>query len=349
MCGRTAQTQHLTALAAQNLGYSNSSPQSDNDKNQTSDTKDTKNITLQRDNYNLCPGMEATVFFRKDGEIRAETKTWGLLTRNGTKKTPLPEGKAAHFAALMFNARSETLYLKNTFYNLISKQQSCLVAVDGWFEWKQEVKGKKQPYFVKNKLDSKQQYCLFPGLWAEVATGRAEDPTLTTFTILTTDATPNLTWLHSRMPVCCWSKDLATKWLECPKQIVHEALLAENSKFCSSLEWYPVTTDMTNLAFRSEKAIAPLKRESVESFFNPTPRRSPNSSKFKKPNIDEKKSEPFVLAKKSDKKTIISRTDSLKNTPSSTSRKRPHESDEQSMKSAKVSKGSILSFFQPKK
>mmetsp|Transcript_27595 Transcript_27595/g.40749 ORF Transcript_27595/g.40749 Transcript_27595/m.40749 type:complete len:373 (+) Transcript_27595:224-1342(+) len=372
MCGRTAQTQSLVRLAAQNLGYSKSNPQSNSErteKNQTLKTDGhpnddtpfkfknvvntkttnsnvTKDLSSESDNYNLCPGMEATVFFKKDGQVCVEPKTWGLITKHGTKRNPLPGGKAPHFSALMYNARSETLYLKSSFSNLISKQRSCLVAVDGWFEWKQEIKGKKQPYFIKTRIDNKQNYCLFPGLWTEVATGRDEDPILTTFTILTTEATPNLSWLHSRMPVCCWSKDLATKWLGCPMQTIHEALLSENSKFSSSLEWYPVTTDMTNLAFRSSKAIAPLKRESIESFFIA---KSPKSPRPKLPitaNTESEVCNHFDLDKTLNRRTKIDFSTKIS---SPTLAKQPAEENEQCKKKARIQKGSIASFFSPKK
>ena len=298
MCGRTAQTLAAVRAAADILGApqpretaaaaaDDGAVEGRNDA-EASSTNATANVNANSssssgskgDNYNLSPGMDAIVFYKnKDGELVSESKVWGLITKHGSTKNPLQTGMGQHFSALMYNARSDTLFIKQTFGNLISKHQSCIVAVDGWFEWKQEVKGKKQPFFVKAK---NQPYTLFPGLWAKVPTGRSEEPYLTTFTILTTEAAPCLTWLHSRMPVCCFDLKLARAWLDAPTQGVHEALLENNysspKMSCSdsnpevpssppAWEWHAVTDEMTNLKFRSPKAIEPWKRPTIQHFF----------------------------------------------------------------------------------
>jgi putative SOS response-associated peptidase YedK len=211
--------------------------------------------------------MEAVVFVHNHESSSLETsvKVWGLITKPGTKNHPLVEGMGKHFEALMYNARTDTLMEKATFGKLVNKQQSCIVAVNGWFEWKQELKGKKQPYFCTAK---NQQYVLFPGLWTTTQTG-VGDETLTTFTILTTDAAPCLQWLHTRMPVCCWNTDLAHQWLQQPTSTTLQALEADNVTGSEpALAWHAVTPDMTNLKYRSDKAIQPLKRATVTNFFS---------------------------------------------------------------------------------
>ena len=63
-----------------------------------------------------------------------------------------------HFAGLMYNARTDTLFSKPTFSRLAKEGRSCVVALDGYFEWKASPlgggKGKKQPYFVHRKRKS---------------------------------------------------------------------------------------------------------------------------------------------------------------------------------------------------
>lgn len=297
MCGRTAQTLAAVRAAADILGAPQpretgafgDAADGPNDGDASSTNENThanstsSSSTWKGDNYNLCPGMDAIVFYKnKEGVLVSESKVWGLITKHGSTKNPLPTGMAQHFSALMYNARSDTLFIKQTFGNLISKQQSCIVAVDGWFEWKQEVKGKKQPFFVKAK---NQPYVLFPGLWAKVPTGRSDEPYLTTFTILTTEVAPCLTWLHTRMPVCCFDQTLARAWLDGPTQQLHEALLKNNysssnmsfshsnqklpsSSSTDAWEWHAVTDEMTNLKFRSPKAIEPWKRPTIQNFFS---------------------------------------------------------------------------------
>jgi putative SOS response-associated peptidase YedK len=269
MCGRTAQTVAAIRAAAETLGF----PQPNINVN-SKDVDATENSSpteaWKGDNYNFCPGMSAVVFYKnQEGILVSEPLVWGLITKGGSSKNPLPTGVAQHFSALMYNARSDTLYTKPTFGNLLGKQQSCIVAMDGWFEWKQEVKGRKQPYFVKAKHEP---YTLFPGLWTRVATGRSENPFLTTFTILTTDADPCIKWLHTRMPVCCFDPKLAHAWLDTPTQKIHESLLlqqhADGTSIASSdrWDWHAVTDEMTSLKFRSIQAIAPWKRPTLQNF-----------------------------------------------------------------------------------
>jgi putative SOS response-associated peptidase YedK len=342
MCGRTAQTRTAVRAAADILGApqpreeEGDAPEERNSGESSSEHDATNSISRRGDNYNLSPGMGAVVFYKnKDGKIVSESKIWGLITKHGTTKNPLPTGMGPHFSALMYNARSDTLFVKQTFGNLLSKQQSCLVAVDGWFEWKQEVKGKKQPFFVKAK---NQQYTMLPGLWAQVPTGRPEEPFVTTFTILTTEAAPCLTWLHSRMPVCCFDTQLALSWLDAPTQKLHEALLDNHDSSDKKWEWHAVTDEMTSLKFRSEKAIAPWKRPSIKSFFTTKgdagETSKPASTAFAKNNVVSFVSNKTADEAKSSKKraandvTASPASKKLKPTPK---------------------KGSIAAFFSPKK
>lgn len=49
----------------------------------------------------------------------------------------------------MFNARSETVPTKSIFSRLLQSNR-CIVCVDGFYEWKDEHKG-KQPYYIHFK------------------------------------------------------------------------------------------------------------------------------------------------------------------------------------------------------
>jgi putative SOS response-associated peptidase YedK len=135
---------------------------------------------------------------------------------------------------------------------LVKEGRTCLIALDGFFEWKQESvvgskgKGKKQPYFVygnqRNSSNSNEEqphprpFLLMAGLWTRVSTGRTETSSnngipslkmLDTFTIITTEACPCLQWLHTRMPVFVWDDDLARQWLLNPSQRLHQQLVQQ--------------------------------------------------------------------------------------------------------------------------
>jgi putative SOS response-associated peptidase YedK len=190
MCGRVAQTVQAISAALESFGVA-PAEQTHNSTGEDDDVSQADN-----NNYNMSPGMSATVLFGKAGEIQAAPKVWGLVPKGGSPASPLPEGMSLHFSNLMFNARSDTLYQKPTFARLANAKKTCLVAVDGYYEWKEQGKGNKQPYFVypeKNK-----PYLLLAGLWTSVSTGRVEAPVLETFTILTTEACKSIEWLHTR-------------------------------------------------------------------------------------------------------------------------------------------------------
>jgi putative SOS response-associated peptidase YedK len=229
--------------------------------------------------------MDAVVFYKDDkGGIRADRKIWGLVPRSGTKQSPLATGMNQHFSNLMFNARSDTLYTKPTFSRLAAAGKTCLVALDGFFEWKAVVgnkASKKQPYFVYRKQQQQQMvseqgknqeqrpYLLLAGLWTSVATGRPEEPTLDTFTMLTADACEPLQWLHSRMPVFVWDETLAMKWLASPSQKVHQQLdEAALRTGPHMLAWHAVTPEMSSTKFRASDSIQALPQmKTVKSFF----------------------------------------------------------------------------------
>merc|ERR1719491_616590 len=268
------------------------------------------------DNLNLSPGMKSIVFCKEPSQtenaspstvtpttstvtasepmstICMREKVWGIVPRSGTRNMPLDEGPALHFSNMMYNARSDTLYEKRTYRDLAIRGNTCVWAIDGFFEWKQPDKNvlsknsNKQPYFVCRRDGLP---LLIPGLWKSVRTGRRrqppqekygesspsphEDILLDTFTHLTTDACAPLQWLHHRQPVFLWNSQFATEWIMNPNEgLVNQmASLASNvMEEDSLLMWHPVTKFMSNVKYRNADSIKPIKIEtvpSVKSFF----------------------------------------------------------------------------------
>lgn len=313
MCGRTAQSQgavyaastslksnsHFQGNLADRIGPRASSNNGNdrtfnkettgsgptNGEEKQTPTSESDGSFPWRDNFNMSPGHDAVVFtMNQQEELQMDRKIWGLVTKAGTSKSPVPRGPSKHFANMMFNARSDTLFSKPTFSRLLNEGKTCLVAFDGFFEWKADAlgggKGKKQPYFVfpKNSDDtngelSNRPYLLLAGLWTSVNTGYSSpEPTaLDTFTLLTTEVCDPLKWLHSRMPVCVWDEDLAMKWLKQPTQKCLDQLdRASNKTQKDFLQWHAVSTQMSSTKYRSPDAIKAIsKPKSVKSFFAP--------------------------------------------------------------------------------
>ena len=368
MCGRAAQTNHAVHAAAEALGVPDNSGTAHRAQNAAAASPHQAEETIHdshgypvNDNYNMSPGMDATVFYinRQTGHLEMDRKVWGLVSRGGTRSTPLPQGMNKHFSNLMFNARSDTLYQKPTFARLASAGKTCIIALDGFFEWKTEL-GKKQPYFVYRRpqesstgentteedTPTQQQqrpYLLMAGLWTSVPTGRADDPTLDTFAILTTDACPSLQWLHGRMPVCIWDDQLARQWLERPTERVHQEMeLAASRTPEDCFKWHAVSSEMSSTKFRSKnaiKALPPMK--TVKSYF--AVKASPTTAYSARHGNDG----AGVLLDSPYKATAKREAPSSPSVSTASSpQKKPKVS--KSTKPDKPKKGTILAFFSPK-
>ncbi len=298
-----------------------SSPASTVENNATYYADRFERLKGDHDNWNLSPGMKSTIFHRhfkqlsknNDSDqtaiITCSEQIWGLVPKPGTKKDPIPPGPSKHFANLMFNARSDTLYDKRTFRDLLlnppssssGRSQTCIWAIDGYYEWKApdgdvlNTDKKKQPYYVFRK-DGKPLF--IPGLWTSVCIGGDDEhETLKTFTMLTTDASKPIRWLHHRQPVMISDENIAIEWLLRPsKALLQKISVDTNDKNNISIEsdpkkmttsellsWHPVTKKMSNTQYKNPDCTKPIKIEkvpSIKSFFSNSPsKKSPSRNK----------------------------------------------------------------------
>ena len=139
--------------------------------------------------YNLAPTQEAAVVrvLEPGGPRRLDPLKWGLI--------PF-WAKEAAIGNKMINARAESVAEKPS-YKSSFKNKRCLVAADGFYEWKKEGKA-KQPYLIR-RTDRKP--FAFAGLWSSWRNPEQGGKPVETFTILTTSANDLMRPLHDRMPV----------------------------------------------------------------------------------------------------------------------------------------------------
>lgn len=171
------------------------------------------------------------------------------------------------------------MYCSLIHYLPLSFTQTCVVAVDGFYEWKESEKSAigggsgKQPYYVY-RSDGKP--LLIAGLWTSVPTGRGhgydgKPEKLTTYTLLTTDACPKLQWLHHRQPVFVWDTASAVEWLQSPSQKLEKHMAKGASLDHDAVAWYPVSKKMNKTQYREKDCNVAIKIEkvaSVKSFFS---------------------------------------------------------------------------------
>lgn len=109
------------------------------------------------------------------------------------------------------NAKIETIHLKPSFKNYISKR--CMIPADGFYEWQWlDLKGKQKQKYLLHLPDD--DLFAFAGLWNEwhdYLTGES----IQTYTILTTEANVLMSKIHNskkRMPVIIHPKS-EKEWL----------------------------------------------------------------------------------------------------------------------------------------
>ncbi|PIA25744.1 hypothetical protein AQUCO_10800025v1 [Aquilegia coerulea] len=230
------------------------------------------NSTLQMDRYrpryNVSPGSYMPVVRRRGDGGSNDTQgqgqgvvlhcmKWGLIP-SFTKKTDKPD----HYK--MFNARSESISEKPSFRRLIPNNR-CLVAVEGFYEWKKDG-SKKQPYYIHFKNGQPLVFAALYDHWSN-----SEGEVLSTFTIVTTCCSSSLQWLHDRMPVILDNKSSIDAWLNGSPSSKFSAILKPYED--SNLVWYPVTSDMGKPSFDGPECIleVPLKTEEknlISKFFS---------------------------------------------------------------------------------
>lgn len=140
--------------------------------------------------YNAAPTQVLPIITNKNPS-QISFFQWGLMPAWSQDK---------HNSSILINARAESITKKPSFKNAFA-QRRCLVPADGFYEWKRYSKKSKVPYRIQ--LRSKGLFA-FAGLWEEYMD---EDKNLVqTFTIITTEAHPDISEIHDRMPVILDSK-----------------------------------------------------------------------------------------------------------------------------------------------
>jgi putative SOS response-associated peptidase YedK len=243
-----------------------------------------ENRDQYRPSHNVAPGTATPVIhLDRGGEPIIETMRWGLVP-SFTKPTEKPDFWR------MFNARSESIQEKPSFRRLVPSRR-CIVFLNGFFEWKKEGKY-KQPYYIYlvNEKTGEEEPMAMAGLWDvwyhegpgeetkktdDVdggGDGNAVQPreAMHTYTILTTESSPELQWLHDRMPVILKDEQAHQIWLDTTNTSsidkLHSILGPYTGK---NLKWHPVSREMSNLSFQGPEAYQEIKKPSIQKFFQP--------------------------------------------------------------------------------
>ena len=148
-----------------------------------------------RPSWNIAPTQDILAV-ANDSTVGRVPKImrWGLVPAWAKDIGPRP----------LFNARSETVATMPAFRDAWRAGRRCLVVTDGFYEWR---RGDKQPFAI---ACTKGELTILAGLWEIWRSAAGE--TISSCTVLTTEANDLLAPLHDRMPVILAEKD-RPRWL----------------------------------------------------------------------------------------------------------------------------------------
>ncbi len=175
--------------------------------------------------WNIAPSNDVLAG-RADGERGRELALlhWGLIPS---------WARDAKIAWHTINARAETVAGKPA-YRAAFLRRRCLIAADGFYEWKPATP-KKQPYYIRLKGGAP---FAFAGLWEH---WEQEGKKIESCTIIVTGANELVGAIHDRMPVILPARDY-DRWLD-PQLQDPEALKPLLRPYpAADMEAWPVST-----------------------------------------------------------------------------------------------------------
>ncbi|XP_074654861.1 abasic site processing protein HMCES-like [Tubulanus polymorphus] len=298
MCGRTACTNPRNSIRRA-CAYRNS--HGNVEKPRWRQVKGGKTAAYET-SYNVCPGNTTPVMVsansfkdKQDEEVETVTEEtefvlqpmrWGLIPS-------WYNGPPEKFSFSTINCRADSINSKNMFKTPLSKGRRCVVVVDGFFEWKKDAAGKKQPYFVHfpwNDTDTgndSEKQPQDPCVADDVVDNDDDDGNgdkgkekdwngkrlltmagvfdvnktdsgkpLYSYSVITVDASKPMSAIHTRMPAILEGEDEIRQWLDSGNTPLEKAIELLSPK--SGVEMFPVSTIVNNVRNKSDECVKPI-------------------------------------------------------------------------------------------
>ncbi|NWU96198.1 HMCES protein, partial [Upupa epops] len=180
------------------------------------------------------------------------------------------------------NCRSDTMLKKSSYKDPLLKGKRCVVLADGFYEWQQQQSGGKQPYFIyfpQSKDATAEQkegdeewkgwrLLTMAGIfdcWEPPAGGEI----LYTYTIITVDASKDVSFIHHRQVKTILDGDEAIrKWLDFAEVPTQEAVkLIQPTE---NIVFHPVSTFVNSIRNNSPECLAPIELGAKEVKVTPS-------------------------------------------------------------------------------
>ncbi|OSD03647.1 DUF159-domain-containing protein [Trametes coccinea BRFM310] len=237
--------------------------QADNDK--ASSSAEVPAESSVSDTAGTLAGSQAEVEIQKharDGSsppLILHTMKWGLVPHFSKHEDP---------SLKTINARCEALIEGQAgMWASIKGRKRCAVVCEGYYEWLK--KGKERlPHFTRHKDG---RLMLLAGLWDCTVLQGSTEP-LWTFTIVTTDASKEFSWLHDRQPVILPDESALNTWLDTSSG----KWTPELSKLCAPYRYsehplvcYQVPKEVGKIGTESPTFIQPIqgRKDGIQALF----------------------------------------------------------------------------------
>jgi putative SOS response-associated peptidase YedK len=200
--------------------------------------------------FNIAPTHQIPAIVQTDNQRIMATFQWGLIPS---------WAKDPSIGSRMINARVETVLEKPSFRSAAAKRH-CIIPADGWFEWQTVSKSKKVPHYF-----SRPDKALlgFAGIYESWKTPDGTE--LWTCSVITTDASPEFSQIHDRMPLLV-PADSTELWLT--QGVAAVAELEQHAVPAAELTQWQVGTAVGQVRNNNPQLIEPVEpdNDSLLSF-----------------------------------------------------------------------------------
>lgn len=206
--------------------------------------------------YNVAPSRQVPIIVDRFPGGDEDAKPERRLTRVRWGLVPA-WAKDIKVGYKMINARVETAHEKPAYRRPFARRR-CLLPADGYYEWYGEVKGKKQPFFIRPRNGAVLAMAGLYEIWRDPSK-EEDDPDrfLWTCTVLTTTAEDSVGQIHDRMPLMLEPKKYGD-WLDPRVTDVDKVRSLLIPAAPGRLEAYPVSPAVNSVKNNSPDLMAPL-------------------------------------------------------------------------------------------
>ncbi|KAF9434726.1 hypothetical protein BGZ76_007541 [Entomortierella beljakovae] len=221
-----------------------------------------------RASYNVAPTRYQPVVRADPGthSYVVHMMRWGLIPRN-TKAMP-----DYNSVLKSINARDDSLFMGPTGKAIFSHSKNnkrCILLAEGFYEWRR--RGKERVPFYTKRVDGK--LMLMAAIYDVAHIQGSEEP-LYTYATITTNASPQLDWLHDRMPVLIPNGDHEKIRLWLDPKVSWNSTLEAMLKPCD--EFLEGDGQCSNETSTTSKKVYALETYQVDEKVNSVKNDSPN-------------------------------------------------------------------------